>query len=312
MNEYAPVIIFAFNRPFETLKLINSLIECEVLKNTDVFVFIDGPRNDSDIELVNSVKLVFDDEFIRHCKSVSIRSEVRNKGLASSVIDGVGQIIKEYGRVIVLEDDLICSQDFLTYMNSTLSFYVSNKSIWSIAGFNPKIITDKVNDDLFLFPRTCSWGWATWEDRWSLVDWTIPGYDDFFCNSVAKKKFEVGGNDLCKMLDLQIRKKIDSWAIRWCFYQFLNNSYTIYPKYSKIINNGFSSGGTHTTGSDSRFDVEFDQSKSISCVKLSIKKEIIIHVKKFYDLDFIMRISYFSKKYGFNKHIRFARKYLRS
>ena len=39
-----------------------------------------------------------------------------NWGLANSIIDGVTTIINKYGKIIVLEDDLVTSKYFLTFL----------------------------------------------------------------------------------------------------------------------------------------------------------------------------------------------------
>ncbi len=38
-------------------------------------------------------------------------------------MNGVSEIINKYGKVIVLEDDLITTPDFLAYMNEGLNYY---------------------------------------------------------------------------------------------------------------------------------------------------------------------------------------------
>ena len=44
---YSPVAFFAFNRPYHTSKSLNSLSLNNEAKNTDLYVFIDGPRKSS-------------------------------------------------------------------------------------------------------------------------------------------------------------------------------------------------------------------------------------------------------------------------
>ena len=60
-------------------------------------------------------------------KSVYVIESDKNNGLANSIIKGVNDIIKKFGKIIVLEDDLIVSQYFLDFMNRSLSLYKENK-----------------------------------------------------------------------------------------------------------------------------------------------------------------------------------------
>ena len=65
-----------------------------------------------------------------------------------------------------------------------------------------------------------------------------------------------------KMLELQMLEKIDSWAIRWYYNQFILGMYTVYPTKSKIINDGFSDEkGTHNSGANNKWVVELDNEK---------------------------------------------------
>lgn len=45
-------------------------------------------------------------------KSLRIIERDRNFGLANNIIDGVTSIVNEFGRIIVLEDDLLTSPYF--------------------------------------------------------------------------------------------------------------------------------------------------------------------------------------------------------
>jgi hypothetical protein len=51
---------------------------------------------------------------------VLIKEEKTNKGLSKSVKDGITEVISRYGKVIVLEDDLLTAPDILQYMNESL------------------------------------------------------------------------------------------------------------------------------------------------------------------------------------------------
>jgi hypothetical protein len=53
--------------------------------------------------------------------------------------------------------------------------------------------------------------------------------------------------DYFSMLEAQLAGRVDSWAVRWQLSAFLNNSLTIYPRQSLIVNAGFDGSGTHGT-----------------------------------------------------------------
>ena len=101
-----------------------------------------------------------------------------------------------------------------------------------------------------------------------------------------------------KMLELQMLEKIDSWAIRWCYSQFKLDAYTVYPKKSKIINDGFGDEkGTHNSGVNNKWIVELDNEK-INFKDLAINSEVVKCFQEFHDLSIKTQIGYFLKKFG--------------
>ena len=146
--------------------------------------------------------------------------------------------------------------------------------------------------------RSSSWGWATWLDRWRKVDWLLSDFDNLKKDKEKIKNFELGGNDMFKMLELQYLGKIDSWAIRWCYSQFLNSSYSVTPKISMTQNKGFDDNlGMHNLSSDPRWKVDLSNSK-INNIEVSFDSEIIDNFKKYYDMSFYTRCGYFLRKWG--------------
>lgn len=244
---YAPVVIFTYNRKQHTENLIESLKKCETIQETEVFIFSDGNKSEKDYSKVSEVREYLDSlQNEKWCKSLFINKAPKNRGLALSIISGVSEIIEKYGRVIVLEDDLVVAEGFLEYMNQALDYYESNEKIWSISGFTSAIpMLENSLDDVYFSCRARSWSWATWKDRWDTVDWDVKEYKRFRVNLVKRKQFNKGGLDMSAMLDRQQAGVINSWAIRWCFNQFLQKKYVVQPTISLIVNKGQDGSGTN-------------------------------------------------------------------
>ncbi|MEK3984570.1 glycosyltransferase [Paenibacillus sp. FSL K6-3166] len=252
----APVLIFVYARPEHTKKTIEALANNYLANETDVFIFSDAPKNENSSMNVQLVRDYINTLSKRNLfKSVKIINSQVNKGLANSIILGVDEIIKLKERVIVLEDDLVSSPDFLTYMNDALSFYKEDKSIWSISGYTFDLkIPNYYKSEVYLSYRGCSWGWATWKNRWDSVDWMVSDYSLFKKDKRLREKLNHGGRDMAAMLDAQMDGKIDSWAIRWCYSQSKSGMFTVYPRVSRIRNTGLDGSGTHS-GVSNRYDV---------------------------------------------------------
>lgn len=251
----APVVVFVYDRPEHTIKTIEALADNYLAKETNIYFFSDAAKSKQSEENVALVRDYIDSLTERnYFKTINIEKAQQNRGLANSVITGVTQIIKKYGKIIVVEDDLVSSVDFLQYMNDALDYYESNNKIWSISGYNiPIEIPNNYKSEIYLSYRGCSWGWATWKDRWEEVDWDVSDYQEFKRNKKMRKKLNRGGRDMANMLDLQMHGTIDSWAIRWCYTQSKLDMYTVYPVISRIKNIGLDGTGTHN-GLTTRYD----------------------------------------------------------
>jgi len=289
-----PIVIFTYRRKID--ELIKSLLKNKLAKYSNLYIFSDGYKNAIDKKDVLEVRESLKD--ISGFKNITIKESKLNNGLANSVIYGVTEIINQYTKVIVLEDDLIVADNFLDYMNEALEFYNKNQKIWSISGYTPNLeCLNNYDKDIFLSVRASSWGWATWKDRWIRIDWDIKDWDDFKKDKNAIKSFNRAGNDMFKMLEIQMLGKIDSWAIRWCYNQFRFNAYTIYPTKSKLVNNGFDDKGTHNSDGLKRWEV-VSSNKIVNFEDLKVNNKIIDCFAKKYNLQLKTRIGYLLKQFG--------------
>ena len=248
----APIILFAYNRPEHTLKTLSALKKNELAAQSELYIFSDGPKNELDIELIKSVRQIITNS--TGFKNVTVYTQELNKGLAYSVINGVSQILNMHDRVIVLEDDILTSKNFLTYMNEALTFYEDKKDVFSISGYRFPFEMPKGNaGDVFISPRACSWGWATWKNRWEQADWEMKDYAAFASDENKQTLFNKGGVDLSKMLHRQMSGQINSWAIRWCYAHFKHQAYCLYPVNSVAMNFGNDSTGVHSPATNKYF-----------------------------------------------------------
>lgn len=283
----APVSIFVYNRYEHAVKTISSLMDNTLAKETDVYIFSDGPKNQGDLVKINRIR-----DYLKQIekgnafKSITIIESDVNKGLANSIISGVTSVIKKYGRIIVIEDDCVSSRDFLSFMNKCLDYYEDNNRVWSIGGYtvNINFPTDYFYD-VYVMGRTCSYAWATWLKNWEKVDWDVKDYNIFRRNLTIRRKFNEFGEDRAKMLDLQQIGKKNSWAIRFCYAMFKHKQFTIYPCHTKIQNIGYDVG-THVNGKSGSFDVKITEygetTKLINDIEINkeIKKQFVRYFKR--------------------------------
>lgn len=249
------VIVFTYGRLEHTKVTLESLSKNINFQNYPVIIYSDGPKqgHEERVELLRNYLRKFKKRF----SNVKLIERKKNLGLEKSIIKGISDILKDKKAIIVIEDDIKTSPYFLQYMDKLLNKYQGNKNIGCITGYNTPgkkiLIPGDYKYDVYFAPRTCSWGWATWSDRWDSIDWKVEDIDEFIENKKIQKRFNQGGNDLAKMLINQAKKNIDTWDVQWCYHNFKNNRYTIYPTISYVENIGMDGSGVHC-GSTSGFE----------------------------------------------------------
>ena len=304
----APIVLFTFNRLDHTKKTIDALKKNILAKESELFIFSDGARNSEEYIKVKSIRRYL--KSIDGFKKIKIIESEKNRGLAKSVISGVTDIINKYGKVIVLEDDLVTSKYFLKYMNEALTIFKEREDIWSISGYGPNInIPTDYKEDIYMTKRGSSWGWATWKDRWELVDWEVSDYNSFKKDRNMIREFNSSGKDLAPMLDDQISGRIDSWAIRWVYSQFRNDKYTVYPVKSLVRNIGNDLSGTHTT-TTTHFNVKLGEKEINLNKNIKYNKGINKYFKEFYDSNFSGYLALVVKKIGLYRLAKKVRKFI--
>ena len=260
MHSPAPIVVFVYNRPVHTAEMIESLAKNTMARQSDLLIFSDAEKGDADRQAVTRVRETVARVSERgDFRSVRIFGARQHRGLARSVISGVSQVLDEYDRVIVLEDDLVTSPDFLSFMNDALERYRLNLRVWSISGYSPPIaLPADYAESVYFTYRGSSWGYGTWKNRWAGIDWSVSDYHSFRTNRGARSRLNRGGRDMAQMLDRQMEGAIDSWAIRWCYAQSKQDALTVYPVQSLVRNIGLDGSGTHS-GFATHFSVNVGQ-----------------------------------------------------
>ena len=288
MANLATVCLFTYNRLDKTKKTINALQKNYLSKDTHLVVFSDGPKNIQSKEEIEKVRCFLKN--IDGFKSVKIHESPTNQGLAQSIIKGVTKVISLDQKVIVLEDDLISSQNFLNFMNQALDFYCLEKKFFSISGYTMDLKSlNNHAPDYYFGRRGSSWGWATWNDRWENIDWDVKDYKKYKWNLKKILQFSKGGSDMPFMLRKQMKNRIDSWAIRWCYHQFKYDLLTVFPSKSKILNIGFGKKATHTKKL-TRFETNLDNGIQKS---FTFEKKIVQNTKL--EKEFRGKFSFFKR-----------------
>lgn len=291
----SPICLFVYKRYDTTKLMLESLLACPECADSELYVFMDEARNDSEADDVEKVRALFDN--LQGFKAIHPYPARMNKGMARSVIDGVTTVLEKHESIIVLEDDLVVAPDFLTFMNAALEAYRDRSDIWSISGYTPNLkeIEQYDKNGVFLVPRAQCWGWATWNDRWETVDWEVSDFNYLARNKKRRKAFDMGGNDLFRTLEMEHRERIESWAVRWAYAASKQKMWTVNPMLSKVQNIGLKSSTSHVGWHDERHNVELLGDKTIIDPNVQPDDKLVQAFKKHHDLGIISKIGYFMR-----------------
>lgn len=267
---FAPIALFVYNRPDHTRRTVDALRQNKLAQDSDLIIFSDAAKTEEQVDKVRAVRQYIHQ--INGFKSVTVIERSNNFGLAKSIIDGVTSVVNQYGRIIVLEDDMETSPYFLTYMNEALDKYADDDRVISIHGYVYPV-KEALPEAFFLRGADC-WGWATWRRGWALFNTDGQALLNKLKSRNLLRSFDFNGAySYSKMLEHQIKGKNDSWAVRWYASAFLANKLTLYPGRSLVRNIGIDGSGRHC-GVDTSYDVQL-ASTPIDISKLDVTDSTI-------------------------------------
>ncbi len=267
MQKLAPIALFVYNRPEHTRRTLSFLKKNLLAEESRLYIFSDGAKNPSDEDKVEEVRLLISKT--EGFKSIKIICRETNLGLANSIISGVSQLVKDYGKVIVFEDDLLSSPQTLSYFNHALDFYQNETKVMHIGAYMYPINTSQL-PQTFFYRAATSWGWATWERAWEKFN---PDIDDLFSRFNREKSYQFsvdGSMNYWKQMKEFKSGRNNSWAIRWYASIFLENGLTLNPSKSLVSNIGHDGSGIHS-GTTNIYDVTLTQ-KPVTFFPTSIEE----------------------------------------
>lgn len=251
MKDLAPVVLFVYNRPWHTRQTLEALKQNELANDSRLYIFSDGPKeysNDEELIKIKEVRDLIREE--KWCGEVEIIERNENIGLANSVISGVSGVIEKHGRVIVLEDDIVTGKYFLKFMNDGLKAYESEKKVYGISGYQFSSSTP-IKQTTYFLPIMSSWGYATWANRWSEINFNGKELLELVNSKDLEEKLDFGSLYFFQMLKDQVAGKNSSWAVRFYVSMFLKGGLFLYPNKSLLHNIGFDGTGVHSGSSPS-------------------------------------------------------------
>ncbi|MDJ1502180.1 FkbM family methyltransferase [Xanthocytophaga agilis] len=280
----APIVLFVYNRPWHTSQTLEALSKNDLADQSVLYIYADGPKKDASPEALEKIKetrnVIREQQW---CKEIHIIEADINKGLAESIIQGVTDVVNRFGKVIVLEDDIVTSKGFLQYMNDALNLYENTEEVMHVSGFMFPIQTDGLSETFFYNANSC-WGWATWKRAWKsfnsdarslLIQLSDKGPIDYFTFNAGQ------GNAFYQQLIQNVNGQIRTWAVKWHTSIFLNNGLCLHPKISLIRNIGHDGSGENCDISSQYKDMIIADSITVNNISVQANDAIAERVAEY-------------------------------
>lgn len=243
-----PVAFIIFNRPDTAVQVFTEIRKAKPCK---LYLISDAARDGRPDE----------EEKVRKCRAdieamIDWDCEVhkdyaeRNLGCKKRVSSGISGVLENEEAVMILEDDVVPSEDFFPYMQQMLTEYKDDDRIMMVSGTN-LLKNHEIKGDYTYSYFPVIWGWGTWQRAWSR--YYDPDMKDWVLDKNRKQLRKVYGNPLSYWLfkrdaDFVYNGGKDTWDLQWDYCRMKRGCLGIVPKHNLINNIGFDrDDATHTT-----------------------------------------------------------------
>jgi hypothetical protein len=249
----APIVLFVYNRPWHTQQTLEALAKNDLADQSKLYIYADGAKADAtedDLKKISEVEELIHSR--KWCGDLEFIKRDHNYGLADNIVDGVTTIVNKYGKIIVLEDDIVTSPGFLKYMNDALDLYENEDKVMHISGYMFPV-KKKLPSTFFYQPTTC-WGWGTWSRSWSLANFDSQYLLEKFIDAQQIQDFNINNTyPFFTHLRENALGTMKTWAVRWYANVFINNGFSLHP-FPSLVNNIGNDGLGENCGTSNKYD----------------------------------------------------------
>ncbi len=267
---YAPVIILTLNRYEHLKRCLESLSSNTWAEMTEVYISVDYPTKEEWVDGYNKI-IKYLNEKKWNFKKVNIYIQETNLGAPENCKFLREKAFEKYDRVIMMEDDIETSPNFLEYMNQCLEYGEKDEKCHCVCSWSRNL---KLKEDapytIYKGVNFCGWGVGIWKNKYKKMEneisfsWLDSVTDSVFKMSKLYQKkyhlFYLFFNDYVLRYNPVFQYK--NGDIRPCdmiqsTYMIMNDLYAIYPVVSKCRNHGFDGTGlTSQKRKDMKPDVQ--------------------------------------------------------
>lgn len=322
--QYAPIIVFAYDRPDHLSQTLAALAKNDLASQSVLYVFCDGAREwggEAPHPPEGGGNYITKRYGVMHCskekykaylqriaevravahaqtgfKEVHVIEREKNIGLADNIVGAVTEIVNQYGRVIAFEDDIVTTRGCLTYLNDALELYKDDEQVMHISAW--------MYPNKGQFPATFFYdspypagGWATWKRAWDYFNPDTADHVKYWENNW--KEFDIEGEDyMSRQLIGNLNGTLKTWYIKWYSLMRRMGGLCLYPGTAMSNNIGWDNSG-ETSLPNARYNVDHPAEYT------DVKRVPIVRNKKAFDY---IRVWYSGHWYSKRYRIRFYNK----
>ena len=239
------VLLVGYNRP-ELLQ--KRIIELKNSSATNIYISIDGGVESTTLEMEEVKALA---KNVLREKKLIINHHKRNLGLVLHVTGEISKILNLHKYVIVVEDDVKMSKNFINNMVIGLSKLEELNLRGIVSGYSP-LFRDTFNNKWRKTHICFLWGWACSSNVWKVYNYDLSTteVENRLLESKTWKKLNRYQKKfwLYKIKEVQ-KNPLSTWDYQLIFYSFINNFINLTPVFSIVGNEGFMDiRAVHTKG----------------------------------------------------------------
>lgn len=243
-DSYAPIIVSVYDRLDHLKNNIRALLANDLAIKSELYVVSDAAYKQEHTARIQEIR-----EFassISGFKEVHLLFWERNLGAHESIKSAIEEVLLTHDTFIFLEDDIVVSKGFLSYMNEGLDYYRSIDNIFAVCGFClPFPLPKNYDKAVYFYPCNSPWGFATWRDRWDKVNLNYFDREAELKRQGRYKAFASIGFFIKGILRADSRGLIKAMDLRVYYHMFQNNMCSVFPVISQTQNWGFDGTGEH-------------------------------------------------------------------